>query len=166
MIDDYMKDHERSPRFNLEDIELVLEEDANRSELLPMEKAGKRSHLLCSKICLRKGTGHVWGTEKCCLANSFHTGINTATLYHQRLGHVSLRNPKLHKRLCEALGDSYKSSSKQVSHCEGCVYSKATHLPYARKSRSVAKGPLEKVFFDVIGPVPTKRWLQMRPDFG
>ena len=35
------------------------------------------------------------------------------------------------------------------------MYSKATHLPYARKSRSVAKGPLEKVFFDVIGPVAT-----------
>ena len=100
-------------------------------------------------------SGHIWGTEKCCLANSFHTGINVATLYHQRLGHTSLKSPKLHKRLCDVLGESYKSTSKLVSHCEGCVYSKATHLPYARKSRSVAEGPLEKVFFDVIGPIPT-----------
>ena len=156
MIDDYMRNEDRSPRFNLEDIEEVLEEDYGRSELLPRAKIGKREHLMCSEVCINKGKHHLWGTEKCCLANSFTTGVNTATLYHQRLGHVSLKNPKLHKRLCDALGDSYKSSSKLVSHCEGCVYSKATNLPFAKKSRSIAKAPLEKVFFDVIGPIPTR----------
>ena len=122
VIDDYVKDEDRSPRFNWEKIEEVLEEDASRSELVIPDKVGKRTHFLCSDICLRKGSGHIWGTEKCCLANSFHTGINVATLYHQRLGHVSLKSPKLHKRLCEALRESYKSTSKLVSHCEGCVY--------------------------------------------
>jgi hypothetical protein len=80
MIDDYMKDEERSPCFNLTEIVTVLEEDIERSERATVEKAGRRTHLICTEACLGKKEGPIWGTQKCCLANSFH----------QRLGHVSL----------------------------------------------------------------------------
>ena len=105
-LDDYTKAGERKPRFEWGEVQKALRKDMRLGEREEKGKEGDRSHLLCTDSCVDRGSKSRWGTEQCFLANSFHTGVNVASLYHQRLGHVSLTNPKLHQRLCEALGDS------------------------------------------------------------
>ena len=156
LVEDHKVDTERSPRFAWDKIEQVLLADLGKHVSCPAETAGDATHLLCTQNCTNKGSGHVWGTSNCFIANSFNMGINTATLHHQRLGHMSLSNPKLKKRLSEALGADFTNSLKSVGHCESCVMAKATNLPYTKQSRSTVSRPLERVWFDVIGPVPVR----------
>ena len=82
--------------------------------------------------------------------------MNFADLVHSRFGHISHKNKFVNTLFRKVFGDDYIRASKTRSHCEACIYSKATRQSFPKKARRRATRPLERVWFDIIGKIPVK----------
>jgi hypothetical protein len=94
--------------------------------------------------------------ENSFLANTFTGSMNIADIVHLRLAHISHKNKHIAKACRCAFGDDYVRALKNRTFCEGCVYAKATRLPFPKVARRKATRPLERVHFDIIGKMPVE----------
>ena len=83
------------------------------------------------------------------------TAEQSAHLWHERLGHLALRNMKLmaHREMVKGLP---KLKGAELSTCEGCLKGKCHRLPFPKAVHHRAKKPLELVHSDVCGPMKQK----------
>ncbi|MBW0535974.1 hypothetical protein O181_075689 [Austropuccinia psidii MF-1] len=76
-----------------------------------------------------------------------------ATLWHRRIGHLSLRNIKRMIKH-DAVGGLPSSFNHNISICHDCLISKSIHLPVSTPSRNHIWGPGDLVVADLVGPLP------------
>ena len=76
-------------------------------------------------------------------------------LWHQRYGHLSLKN--LRKLARENLVDNFDySEAAEIQFCETCVKGKQHRSSFPSHSESTAKEPLNHVYSDVCGKLNSK----------
>ena len=83
------------------------------------------------------------------------TAEQNVQLWHERLGHLALRNMKLmeHREMVKGLP---KLKGAELGTCEGCLKGKCHRLPFPKAVHHRAKKPLELVHSDVCGPMKQK----------
>ena len=93
--------------------------------------------------------------EHASLADS--TPKHKASLWHQRLGHISLQamNSLKDNQMLEGLNYTNSYSDKDTkTFCEPCVLGKSPRKPFPKISTTKTKGILELIHSDVVGPLP------------
>ena len=102
--------------------------------------------------------GKLWklnNVATCCSAvtTPAENGTNTLSLWHQRFGHVNVKDvEKLHT---EKLVEGMKMVKlKQLdNNCEGCAVGKATRQPFPKSSSKKSSAVLDLIHSDVCGPL-------------
>jgi len=78
-------------------------------------------------------------------------------LWHQRLGHLGVRNLKLLQKENLVEGLKIEGNVEELEFCVGCAEGRQTRTPFyrAKDSKVVrAESPLVRIHFDVVGPMP------------
>ncbi|KAL8097180.1 hypothetical protein AgCh_030333 [Apium graveolens] len=100
-------------------------------------------------INLRTSLGTRWMLKDVSYeANAVADEIESSTLWHQRLGHMSEKCMKL----LTSKGKIPELKNVEVGFCEPCVLGKQKHVTFAKSGRTPKAKKLELVHTDVYGP--------------
>ncbi|XP_057788205.1 uncharacterized mitochondrial protein AtMg00300-like [Salvia miltiorrhiza] len=76
--------------------------------------------------------------------------VNSADLWHCRLGHMSEKGMKI----MSSKGGLYGLETVEVGLCEDCVFGKQKRVSFSRGGRTLKMQKLELVHSDLWGPAP------------